>query len=257
MPEQKAVEGCLADQPFAGFGHECVGAPLGHPFRDAHHFPLNAMPNFITSKKWPARRIIGAVLAVIVLFYQADQWATLALVPDTTDMVLKGMQVGKFTGFLTGSVIWWYILYRLLRDPDEPKTWHGIPHAILGILFFAFLSVVLSVFIGEANAPLESQSNAAKLDACIARKFSDGVPGDVATRECLAETGMTDEEKKALVMQTIQMADEMSVSERIAWCKQYLPHFWDNDPSLLDAGCNYVANNWQEMRLKLITELNK
>ncbi len=214
------------------------------------------MPNFITSNKWPARRIIGVILAVFVLSYQADQWATLALVPDTTDMALKGMGVGKFTGFLTGFVIWWYILYRLLRDPDEPKIWHGIPRAILGILFFAFLSIVLSVFIGEANAPFESQSKTAKADACIARKLSDGVLGDVATRECLAETGMTDEEKKALVMQTIQMADEMSTSERIEWCKQYLPHFWE-DKSLLDEGCTYLANNWQEMRLKLVTELNK
>lgn len=93
------------------------------------------MPNFLTSKKWPVRRIIGAILAPIVVFGQAAVW------PDVT----ADGSSGRFLGALIGNTLWWYTLYLLLRDPDEPKYWHRIPSWLIGILFFAVLVWLLGL----------------------------------------------------------------------------------------------------------------
>lgn len=93
------------------------------------------MANFLTSKKWPLRRIIGAILAPIVVFIQAAVWP----------QVVGDGSLGRLLGALIGNTVWWYILYLLLRDPDEPKRWHGIPSWLIGILFFASLVWLLGL----------------------------------------------------------------------------------------------------------------
>ena len=87
------------------------------------------MSNFLTCNKWPLRRIIGAVLAPIVIFLQVSQWSE----------VSRAGSPGRTTGTLIGFVLWWYILYLLLRAPDEPRKWFGVPRWVFGVVFFAVL----------------------------------------------------------------------------------------------------------------------
>lgn len=175
----------------------------------------------------------------------------------------QGLAVGRLLGMVTAVAAWGIILFaiwyfrvkrRLSPRLRQRMIWIPVVTIFLLLLFYKFLSNRLENAVSQ-NSLVQSITKATMADACIAEKLKVGVLGDIATHECITEIGMTAEEAKALVIRTIEMADEMSISERLAWCKVYLPHFYD--PSTVDAGCTYLANNWPEMRAKLLMQLNQ
>lgn len=199
------------------------------------------MSNFLTYNKWPLRRIIGALLAVISIFLQAPIFAEII-----------SSRSGSLLGYLIGIAIWGYILFRLLKAPDESKTWKGIPHSWFAILLYMLLVIVVSVSTG--THPIEL-SKAQQADACITRKIEAKENMANAAEDCMKEAGMTAEDQRLLMINTISMGDTMTIPERIEWCKNFLPHVWE-DPSTLKEACDYTANNWQEAKKYLLEQLN-
>ncbi|GEM_PF-5850834 len=203
------------------------------------------MPNFLTYNKWPLRRIIGAVLTAITAFLQGPVFAGL----------LRSQSPGML-GYFFGLAIWGYILFRLLRAPDEQKTWKGIPHAFFAILlYFLLVAVIGGSSGGYEPMPTPYEIKAQKADECIARRIAAKEDMSIAADECMQEAGMTLEDQRQMMLNTIEMGDDMSVPERVEWCKDFLPYFWE-DPSTLDTACVYAANNWKEAKSVLLQGLN-
>lgn len=206
--------------------------------------PLFDMANFITCNQWPPRRIIGVILLLISLAVSPQSFAE-TIAYDTTG--------GGVVGFTLGTLVWGYILFRLLRAPDEAKTWKGIPHAAIAIaLYFFIIFMMAASHYGKIPAlPSSMDSRAQNADDCIRRKMDANEDMTTAAQDCMREVGMTEEEQKELFVRTLDMADEMTIKERTEWCKDFLPYFWD-DPSTLDAACIYAAENWSEAKAKLL-----
>lgn len=155
-------------------------------------------------------------------------------------------------GYFIGVCVWGYILFRLLKAPDEPKTWKGIPHSLLAILLYFLLVVIVSNSTSSSYSPEISKRQQA--DDCIARKMAAKEDMTTAADECMQEVGMTFEDQRQLMIDTISMGDNMTVPERIEWCKNFLPYFWE-DTSTLDTACEYTANNWQEAKAHILEQL--
>lgn len=217
------------------------------------------MSNFITYDRWPLRRIIGAILVVASLFISPSAFA---------QAIASGN--GMFMlGHLLGIIIWGNIIFRLLKAPDESKTWKGIPHSWLAVmLYFIIIFLMASSSLGkltdsklsDGDALLKQEKEqmlikAQKGDECIARKIAAQEDMTTAADECMQEAGMTIEDQRQLMINTISMGDNMTIPERIEWCKNFLPYVWE-DPSTLDEACDYTANNWQEAKTYLLEQLN-
>jgi len=213
------------------------------------------MSNFITCGQWPLRRIIGALLVVISLILAPDAFAETLATGNGIFML----------GHLSGICIWGYILFLLLRAPDEPKTWKGVPHSWLAVLlYFAVIFLMGSSSYGKLldarqNSTAEyGNSLASKVqlaDECIARKIAAKTDMTNAAEECMSAAGISAEEQRMMMIETINMGDGMSIPARVEWCKKFLPYSW-KDPSTLDTACNYAATHWKEAKEELLRQLN-
>jgi len=213
------------------------------------------MSNFITCGQWPIRRIIGALLVVI----------SLALAPDAfAEAVATGNGI-YMIGHILGIGIWGYILFLLLQAPDEPKTWKSVPHSWLAVLlYFAVVFLMGSSSYGKLldarqNSTAEygnSLASKAQLaDECVARKIAAKMDMTNAAEECMSAAGISAEEQRMMMTETINMGDRMSIPEREEWCKKFLSYSW-KDPSTLDTACNYAATHWKEAKEELLRQLN-
>lgn len=202
------------------------------------------MSNFLTYNKWPIRRIIGAVLAVVSIILQAPVYGEII-----------NNRPSAMLGYFLAAGIWGYILFRLLKAPDEPNTWKGIPHSVFAILLYFFLIVIASNSISNGSTHAPAISNRQQADDCITRKIAANEDMTTAAGDCMQEAGMTFEDQRQLMIDTMSMGDNMTIAERIEWCKDFLPHVWE-DPATLDEACDYTANNWQEAKTYLLEQLN-